>query len=173
MNTKTYIAFGIISILFSLLFWYFFFTYKQTNIEDLINIKGELVSFRQGESKKSLLISLANYPNNEFSFGESYGYEDLMNKLESTKRPVLIELDIQKSFFDKNRAIIPAFYGLWINDDEIKSNEEGFKVNRDNRRIMLIMGAILSIGGLILLIVGRKKAHNLPDKQVSDFEQDL
>lgn len=75
-----------------------------------------------------------------------------MKELDLAEQPIMIKLHIQKKYFDKNRTIVPAFYGFWINDKEIKSDEIAFETNKKNKGIIMTIAFILSAIGIFSLL---------------------
>ena len=159
---------GFFTIGLSLIFWFILFSYGETTPQDLKSIEGEFSGGRKVQivknsigDNKSTVISLKNYSNVEFNLGETFDYNRLLTELETAQEPIIIKLNIQKKFFSQEREIVPAFYGFWINNKEIKSDQNGFESNKRNRTIFLTIASVLSILGTGLVIKSKKVSNTV------------
>jgi uncharacterized membrane protein len=153
---------GVFSLVLSLLFWSLIIFQGETTTKDLLPLEGEFNKSRKAQilSKrygKSTVISLKNYPNIEFNLGENFEYDRLLKEIKMASNPIMIKINIQKKFYNESRVIVPAFYGFWINNKVIKSAEDGFESDKFDRGILITIGMILSVFGVGLLIMSRKK----------------
>ena len=155
---------GFFSIGLSLIFWLFLFSDGETTPQDLTSIEGEFKGGRKVQivkksiigDNKSTIISLKNYSNVEFNLGETFDYNRLVTELKIAHEPIIIKLNIQKKYFSQGKNMVPAFYGLWINNKEIKSDQDGFETNKRNRTIFLSIASSLSSIGIGLVVKSKK-----------------
>jgi len=160
---------GFLTIGLSLIFWFFLFSYGETTPQSLTLIEGEYDGCRKVQivkkskisDNKSTVISLKNHPNIEFNLGETFDYNRLLTELEISYEPIIIKLNLQKKFLKQDKEIVPAFYGIWINNKEIKSDQDGFESNKRNRTIFLSIASIMSFIGIGLVIKSKKVSNTV------------
>ena len=140
-----------ITLLFALLSSLSFWNH-QRDIHQLQTIAGDLIKYRRANvvaDKKSTLITLDIYPSKEFNLGETLLPSKLSQALNDTGQINKIELMVPSRVLLTARSIIPAFYGIKVNGQIIRSTGESVKNRKDDKKYLILPTILFGITTIV------------------------